>query len=229
MDAIAGVLVALSRLVCDFDEIVELDINPLLADAGRCRRTRCAHACGGEHRCACAARLCIRPYPAELEHSVTLARLGDILVRPIRPDDADALSAFFSRLDPEDVRHRFFVPLRNLGPRQLARLTQIDYDREMALCAWAPSGDMLAVARLVADPDGERAEFAVTVRSDVKRHGLGRLLVGDLIAYARRRGIAEIFGEILADNVAMLALCDGLRFARDDRPGAIVHVTCSLT
>jgi acetyltransferase len=138
-------------------------------------------------------------------------------MRPVRPEDAAALTEFFARLDAEDVRMRFFLPLHRLEPRLLARLTQIDYDREMAFVAWSESA-ILGIARIAADPDNARAEFAVTVRSDLKRRGLGNALLSTLIGYARDRGIGEIWGDVLSGNAAMLALADGLGFRRERSP-----------
>ena len=221
MNAIVSVLLQLSQMVCDLDEIAELDINPLLADGAGAialdARIRLQAAPGAEPH----ARLAIRPYPAELAHAASLPKVGAVSIRPIRPEDAAAVEAFFERLKSEDVRLRFFVPLHDLEPRRLARLTQIDYDREMALVALSQdTGDLLGIARMAADPDNIRAEFAVTVRSDLKRRGLGRLLLADLIGYARARGLRELFGEVLRENEAMLALARSLGFAQEAGEGA---------
>jgi acetyltransferase len=119
----------------------------------------------------------------------------------------------FAQLSPEDIRLRFFTPMRALPPGLLARLTQIDYDREMAfVLVDRRNGEFLGVSRFSADPDNIRAEFAVTVRSDLKGHGLGRLLMQRLIAYAKSRGTAEMVGDVLEENARMLALCRELGF-----------------
>jgi acetyltransferase len=203
--AIAETLVRLSQLVCDLDRIVELDINPLLAD------TNGAIALDARIRIGERAKgLAIKPYPAELE-DCGLGPDGRTL-RPVRPEDAPAFERFFARLTPQDIRHRFFAPLRALPHKLLARFTQIDYDREMALALF-DGEDIVGVSRLSADPDGVEAEFAVLVRSDLKGRGIGRLLLERLIAYARSRGIARITGQVLEDNVPMLSLCRELGFA----------------
>jgi acetyltransferase len=173
---------------------------------------RVERAAGGGHR-----RLALSPYPAELIRNLEIGGLGPVAMRPVRPEDAAALTEFFARLDAEDVRMRFFLPLHRLEPRLLARLTQIDYDREMAFVAWSESA-ILGIARIAADPDNARAEFAVTVRSDLKRRGLGNALLSTLIGYARDRGIGEIWGDVLSGNAAMLALADGLGFRRERSP-----------
>jgi acetyltransferase len=149
---------------------------------------------------------------------------GSLLtIRPIRPEDGAAHTAFFSRLTPEDVRLRMFVRIRELSPAQLARFTQIDYDREMAFIATRPGPDgapeTLGVARAVADPDNQRAEFAVTIRSDLKGQGLGTLLMRTLIDYSRKRGTRQMVGEALAENTGIQRLAARLGFKRTVLPG----------
>jgi acetyltransferase len=126
------------------------------------------------------------------------------------------LIAAFHKLSPENVRLRFFAPVKELTHETAAALTQIDYDRQMALVLAAPSrpgvAELYAVARFSADPDNEKAEFALTVRDDMTRMGLGTLLLRRLIEYARRRGVLEIFGHVLRENLSMLALCRSLGF-----------------
>jgi len=216
MDAILAVLVQVSRLVADVPEIVELDINPLLAVSRGAvvldARMRIAMA---DRSGSTLDRLAIRPYPAELEETVPWDD-GTVLLRPIRPEDGAAHVEFFNRLTPDDVRYRMFVRVRELQPAQLARFTQIDYDREMAFIATRPGPDgideTLGVGRVVADPDNVSAEFAVTVRSDLKGKGLGRMLMDKLIAYCRARGTREIVGEALPQNAPVIGLVKKLGF-----------------
>jgi acetyltransferase len=215
-EAILAVLVQVSRLVADVPEIVELDINPLLADSRGAvvldARMRIAIA---DRSGSTLDRLAIRPYPSELEETVPWDG-GTILLRPIRPEDGPAHVAFFNALTPDDVRYRMFVRVRELQPDQLARFTQIDYDREMAFIATrcGPDGhdETLGVGRVVADPDNLSAEFAVTVRSDLKGKGLGRMLMEKLIAYCRARGTGEITGEALPQNSPVIGLVKKLGF-----------------
>jgi acetyltransferase len=230
LDAVALTLVKLSQLCCDLDEIVEMEINPLLADENGVialdTRVRIAPA-KGPH----GARLAIKPYPRELESEIDLGPLGKALLRPVRPEDAPAFETLFAKLTPEDVRMRFFSPRRALPAVQLARLTQIDYDREMALLlVGAKSNDILGIVRLACDPDNERAEFAITVRSDLKHRGLGKLLMARLVDYARARRLSELFGDVLHDNVAMLALARSCGFTVAPQGPApdTVRVTLSL-
>jgi acetyltransferase len=216
MDALLAVLVQISRLVADVPEIVELDINPLLADSQGAvvldARMRIAMA---DRSGSTLDRLAIRPYPSELEETVEWEG-GTILLRPIRPEDGTAHVAFFNALTPDDVRYRMFVRVRELQPAVLARFTQIDYDREMAFIATRHGADghpeTLGVGRVVADPDNVSAEFAVTVRSDLKGKGLGRMLMDKLIAYCRARGTREIVGEALPQNAPVIGLVKKLGF-----------------
>ncbi|MGZ3183156.1 MAG: bifunctional acetate--CoA ligase family protein/GNAT family N-acetyltransferase [Telluria sp.] len=216
LPAIERTLVQVGQLVADLPEVKELDINPLLADTGGVlaldARVRVAPAGGA----AAADRLVIRPYPEELEQSVAWQG-GTLTVRPIRPDDGPGYARFFAALTEEDVRFRMFVRLRELSPQQLARFTQIDYDREMALVAVRPgpggAEETLGVVRVVADPDNVQAEFAVTVRSDLKGQGLGHLLMEHIIAYCRTRGTQEIVGEALPENRRVIALVRSFGFS----------------
>jgi len=207
-DAIARTLVQVSQLVADIPEITELDINPLLADEHGVlaldARMRVALAGSGG-----ADRLAIRPYPDELEEQITW-RGREVLLRPIRPEDSAQHVAFFNALDPDDVRYRVFMQVRQLRHSQLARLTQIDYDREMAFIATGKgNGDdteTLGVVRAIADPDNIAAEFAIVVRSDLKGQGLGPILLRKLIDYCRNRGTRELVGDALTDNRRVIGL-----------------------
>lgn len=216
LDAIALTLVQLSQLVSDLDEVIEIDINPLLADAEGVLALDARVRVAAVERGKRGQRLAIRPYPKELERVYAVPGSEEVLCRPVRPEDERSFLRLFARLTPEDVRLRFFAPLRELPQRQLARLTQIDYDREMAFVLEVrngpEAGEILGVARLAADPDNQRAEFAVTVRSDLKGRGIGTHLMERLLAYAKERGIGEVFGDILAENAAMIALCRDLGF-----------------
>ena len=216
MDAIVHILMQVSELVADLPEVVELDINPLLADQAGVivldARVRVALA---DQSASKYDRLAIRPYPPELEQTITWEG-KPLTLRPIRPEDGPAHLVFFDALEADDVRYRMFVRVRELQPSQLARFTQIDYDREMAFIATRPGPDgvdeTLGVARVVADPDNIEAEFAVTVRSDLKGHGLGRILMEKIIAYGRARGTRAIVGEALPQNTRVIKLVRKLGF-----------------
>jgi acetyltransferase len=139
-----------------------------------------------------------------------------------------------SQCSMEDIRLRFFAPMKEVSHAFATRLTQIDYDREMALVATDPSTDLpdiLGVARLVADPDNEKAEYAVMVRSDLKGQGLGFQLMTEILDYARARGIKRVFGDVLRENRAMLAMAAELGFTivPDPDDALVVRVECDLT
>ena len=214
-DALALALVQVSQIAIDLPEVVELDVNPLLAGPDGVlaldARIRIQSVAAGQ-----ADRLAIRPYPRELEESVPLRDGRRVAMRPIRPEDEPAHQSFFARLSPEDVRFRFFNLVRAIPHSQMARYTQIDYDREMAFIATqtGPDGEpeTLGVVRAVSDSDGARAEFAIEVRSDLKGQGLGHALLEKMIRYCRGRGIRELVGQVLPDNRAMLELAQSLGF-----------------
>jgi acetyltransferase len=212
LDAVALALVQVAQIAVDLPEVQEIDVNPLLADARGVlaldARIRVAPASG-----SAADRLAIRPYPRELEETIALPG-GAVFVRPIRPEDEPAHHAFHARLQPEDVRFRYFNLVREIPHSQMARFTQIDYDREMAFVALAAggAGETLGDVRTVTDPDNERAEFAIVVRSDQKGRGLGHALLEKMIRYCRARGTREIVGQVLPDNRPMLELAHALGF-----------------
>jgi RimJ/RimL family protein N-acetyltransferase len=154
-----------------------------------------------------------------------LCRLADgtaLQLRPIRPDDEALYAEFFRHVTPEDIRLRFFAPVKEFNHASLARFTQLDPARAMAFVAIDQArGQLLGVARVHRlPPDAEgRGEFAVLVRSDQKGHGLGWLLMQHLIDYARDAGLSVLEGEVLAENVQMLKMCAELGFHVGSHPG----------
>ena len=151
-----------------------------------------------------------------LFRSETIQWHGETLVlRPVRPEDEPAHRRFVEQLSPDDLRFRFFNARRELAHSELARLTQIDYAREMAFVAVRPGADgneTLGVARAAIDPDNLEAEFAIVVRSDLQGRGLGRLLMDKLIAYQAAQGTQRLVGLVLHDNVGMRAFMQRLGF-----------------
>ena len=215
IDAVADILIRLAQLVADHPAIAELDINPLLADEhgvlGLDARLR-ARASKADH-------FAIRPYPKELEGDAELPDGTRVHLRPIRPEDEPGIVDLVAHQSAEDLRMRFFTSMRGISHELAARLTQIDYDREVAVIAEpAERGVIWGVARFAADPDNIRAEYAIAVRTDIKGRGLGYLLMTRLIEIARARGLSEIFGEVLRENGPMLKMCRELGFTVSPHP-----------
>lgn len=212
--ALERCLIQISHLVADLPEVMELDINPLLADSRGIVALDARIRIGAPVGVGKTGRFAVCPYPDHL----TERRLWDgreICLRPIRPEDGQAHQKFFATLDPEDVRYRFFVRMREILPSQLARFTQIDYDREMAFIATCKDNGgetTLGVVRAICDPDRVRAEFAIIVRSDLKGKGLGSVLMEKLLNYLRDLRIYEVTGQALASNASLLGLAHRFGF-----------------
>jgi len=179
-------------------------------------------------------RLAIRPYPKELEETVILPNERPLLLRPVLPEDEPALQALALRASPDDLRLRFFQPIRELSHDLAATLTQIDYHREMALVAVGPGlpgkAEMYGIVNLSADPNNEQAEYSILVDRALMGLGLGNLLMKRIIAYARTRGISEIHGEVLQENKPMLQLDRALGFTihADPNDPSLKHVILKL-
>jgi Acyl-CoA synthetase (NDP forming) len=224
----ADVLVRVSKLICDFPEIKELDINPLLCDdkgvVAVDARIKLGEAGPGPRD----ARLAIKPYPKELEAHEAVSGAGEFFVRPVRPEDYKVFTQFFAKLAPDDVRLRFFSPLRTLPTSLLARLTHIDYDRDMAFVMFNDKNEMVGIANFSSDPNKETAEYSVLVRSDLKGHGLGTALLKRIVEYAKAFGVKEIYGDVLTENSMMLALCKDLGFTVAAIPGSPEMVLTKL-
>ncbi|MGE8163969.1 GNAT family N-acetyltransferase [Paraburkholderia sp. NPDC080076] len=213
-------LTALSQAVCDVKELVGLALT---------LRVYRDHVIVVDPTLTVAptrSRLAIMPYPRRFEETLDWQG-ARVTVRPIRPEDEAAHHDFVEAMTPEDLRLRFFGAVGSFDHSQLARMTQIDYDREMALIATVQSEEgftrTLGVVRAVADPDNETAEFAVAVRSDQKGRRLGQLLMDRIIKYARVRGIHWLVGEALRENTPMIGLAKacGFTITRTEDPGVV--------
>ena len=210
IDDICLTLIQISQLIIDVPQIVSIDINPLYADSEG------VLALGGKVEIGPfegegEQRLAIRPYPRELEECVTLKKGRHVTLRPIRPEDEATHGAFLSSLSDEDLRLRFFgVVQRDFDHKDIARFTQIDYDREMAFIATAPDEkgepETLGVMRTNTRPDNSEAEFAIIVRSDQKGEGLGSMLFHKGIRYTKDRGTKILEGQTMIENKAMQGL-----------------------
>ena len=160
-------------------------------------------------------------YPKDLEEQV-MWHEQSILLRPIKPEDSEEHQRFFEALSKDDIHMRLFYSMRELQASQLAKLTQIDYDHEMAFIAVRKrtdgSDETLGVVRGITDAENKSAEFAIIIRSDLKAQGLGFLLMNKLITYFRQRGINSLVGEMLSDNTAMHELVHHLGFTLHAEP-----------
>ena len=157
-----------------------------------------------------------------LERHVVLRDGEKVLVRPLKPDDAALYPDFLAEVSADDLRLRFFVPMREVSHDLIDKLVHYDPEHAMAFIAISErSGRMLGVVRLHDDPDGDGAEFAILVRSYLKGHGLGWLLMKRMIAYARQKGLQIVHGQVLDENATMLQMCSELGFhvADDEEPG----------
>jgi acetyltransferase len=215
---VALVLVKLAQLAADIPEIRELDLNPLLAeqsgvivvDARIAIRPVEARLRGPHGH----PRFAVRPYPAEWERHVALRDGTAVLVRPIRPEDERLYAKFFAGVTDQDLRLRFFAPVKDFSHAFIARFTQIDYARAMAFIAIEErTGQLLGVVRLHANATYDSGEYAILVRSDLKGRGLGWLLMQTIIEYARAEGLRAIEGQVLRDNTTMMAMCQELGFS----------------
>ena len=215
--AVALVLVKLAQLAADIPEVRTLDINPLLADREGILALDARVAIAPSrilHKGRGHPRFAVFPYPKEWERTLTLSDASTAFVRPVRPEDDALFRAFFARVSDEDLRLRFFQSVKHFSHEFIARLTQLDYARSIALVAIDPrSGDMLGAVRLHADADYHRGEYGILIRSDLKGHGIGWRLMTIMIEYAKWLGLDLVEGQVLRENSTMIAMCQSLGFS----------------
>ena len=225
LDLLEEILIRLAQLVTDVAEIEELDINPLILM--------------GNEACAVDARVILKPshVPAPFHlvissypnhHETHMVSEGGVpcFIRPIRPEDAPLLEGLFDTLSPQSIYFRFFGPLKVLPHSMLARFTQIDYDREIALIALNESASqeqMLGVARLIREPGGSRAEFSIVVGDPWQGKGIAAALFQRCLTLAKEQGIEEVWGIVLPENTRMLALARKFGFSVNRSPGSLEY------
>ncbi len=228
-DALEQTLLRVSEMVCALPQLREMDINPLIVDAGGvvavdARIVVRDTAQGATGRSEGYGHLAILPYPARYEQVWPMRGGGEFLVRPVRPDDAQMLQRLVKELSPESRYFRYISQIAELPASMLARFTLIDYDREMALVAVhrersaGEDGEIrgteriVGVSRYVTNPDQTSCEFALVVADDFNGRGLGSRLMLSIMEAARDKGLTEIQGLVLAGNPSMLKLMRRLGF-----------------
>jgi acetyltransferase len=218
VDQLIETLMRFSYLVAHLPEIREVDINPLLVTPTEVialdarifvdRLLQPAHTRPHAHLAIC-------PYPEEYTETVGLPDGTEIRLRPIRPEDEPAWKDLLRRSSTESLWKRFRYLFKEATHEMASRFCFIDYDRELALCAEVVSEDkplLIAVARLVADPDHQTADYGVLVADDFQHRGLGRLLTEKCMEVGRRWGLSQVTGETTTDNIAMIRIFRTLGF-----------------
>ena len=230
LEALAAILRGVSRMVCALPWLKEMDLNPVLAHPGGAVIADARVVVDPARRVAPPryGHMAIHPYPTELEGEIRLRDGRSVRVRPIRPEDAERELRFFAGLSARSRYHRFMQHLPELSPRMLARFTQLDYDRELALVA-LHDNEFVAVGRYAPNPDGRSAEFALTVGDAWQAQGLGRALLQRLCEAAREAGYEALYGHVLAENREMLDLAARMGFVDAAREGAETTVLRRLT
>ena len=229
IDGVVGVLVQLSQIVADHGEVTEIDINPLLCDAQGVIAVDCRIRVRASDVSA-QSRLAIRPYPERLETEIRTPEGQVYKVRPIKPEDEPALRRFAEEVDTQDLWHGFFAPLRDRTHETAARLSQIDYDREMTLVAW--EADRVAgLVRSLADADRDASECAVIIRRDLRQKGLAKQLLQALLSTIAILGIRKAVLIFPSDETRMLNIAADMAFAVGPMPAeaSLLRATKDLT
>ncbi|MEK9285232.1 MULTISPECIES: bifunctional acetate--CoA ligase family protein/GNAT family N-acetyltransferase [unclassified Bradyrhizobium] len=215
-DAVAMVLVKLAQMAADIPEIREFDINPLLADEAGVTAVDARVVVGLPQRKFAGsgpANFAVRAYPSQWERHLSLKDGWRIFARPLRPEDEPAIHEFLRHVTPNDLRLRFFAPMKEFTHEFIARLTQLDYARAMAFIAFdEATHEMVGVVRIHSDSIYETGEYAILLRSDLKGRGLGWGLMQLIIEYAKSEGLKTISGDVLQENTVMLEMCRQLGF-----------------
>ena len=229
-DAVALVLVKLAQMAADIPEIREFDINPLLADQNGVLAVDARVAVGRVERKFSGsgpANFAVRPYPSQWQRHLEVKDGWKVFVRPIRPEDEPLIHEMLRHVTIQDLRLRFFAPMKQFSHEFIARLTQLDYARAMAFVAFdEATNELVGVVRIHSDSIYEAGEYAILLRSDLKGRGLGWALMQMIIEYARSEGLKAISGDVLADNTVMLGMCRSLGFEVKTDP--VEHDICDV-
>ncbi|MFT7286308.1 MAG: acetyltransferase [Halieaceae bacterium] len=224
-------LMRVSEIACVLPEVQRMSISPVRVEGGTVSVDDADIVIGPRQTSTRRyGHMAIHPYPADMARRWQLPDGNDVIIRPIRPEDATMETAFVDGLSAESRYNRFMYGMGKLSPRMLVRFTQIDYDREMALVVvlddHGEESRILAVARYVANPDGQSCEFALTVADDMQRQGIGRQLMQNLLDAGRDRGLEIMEGDVLSSNHKMLRFCEsiGFRLIRNAEDAEVVAV-----
>jgi acetyltransferase len=235
IDAVALLLVKISQLSADVPEIRELELNPVLADSDGVvvvdARVAVAPFSGRSISTA-NPRFAIAPYPKAQERRTSLKNGTSVQLRPVRPEDEEMYKVFFTHVSPDDIRLRFFGPVKEFSHAFIARLIQIDYARSfVSVAVEEATGLMLGVVRLMLDVNHEKGEYAILLRTDMKGQGLGWKLMKYMIEFARAEGIHEVEGQVLSENLPMLSMNQALGFKimEDPHEHGVKKVVLDLT
>ncbi len=222
MEALEAVLLRVSEMICELPWIQELEINPLIVDEYGAVAVDARIVI--DNTPLTAGRydhMAIHPYPSHLTSRYTTHDGVNITIRPIRPEDADMEQDFVQHLTSEAKYFRFMNTIRELSQSQLIRLTQIDYDREMAFVALGEKDGIeqeIGVVRYATNPDGESCEFAIVVADTWQGKGLARRLMGELIEAAHDSGLKYMNGDFLSENTRMIKFVSSLGFVVTQHP-----------
>jgi acetyltransferase len=229
-DAVAMVLVKLAQIAADLPEIRELDINPLLADENGVLALDARVAVGRVERKFAGsgpANFAVRPYPSQWQRHIEVRDGWRVFVRPIRPEDQPLIHEFLRHVTSQDLRLRFFAPMKEFTHPFIARLTQLDYARAMAFVAFdEATNEIVGVVHIHSDSIYETGEYAILLRSDLKGRGLGWALMQLIIEYAKSEGLKAISGDVLQENTVMLEMCRSLGFEVKTDP--VEHSVCNV-
>jgi acetyltransferase len=210
------VLVKLAQMAADVPEIRELDINPLLADESGVMAVDARVVVGHvqpKFKGSGPSNFAVRAYPTQWERHLEVKDGWRIFARPIRPEDEPLIHDFLHHVTGEDLRLRFFAPMKEFTHDFIARLTQLDYARAMAFVAFDEATDeLVGVVRIHSDSIYVSGEYAILLRSDLKGRGLGWALMQLIIEYAKSEGLKVISGDVLQENTIMLDMCRSLGF-----------------
>jgi len=214
LESLEEILVRLAHLVTDFPEITEIDINPLFVNESSIL-TLDARVIIKSTNLRSPEHMVISPYPHRYETHWTLKDGTGIILRPIKPEDEGMMIELFKTFSDTTILFRFFHILKSMSHEQIARYTQIDYDREMAIVAVEERLEkdrILGVGRLTYYPNLESSEFSVVVGDPWQRKGLGAKLLQVCIGVAKEKGVRLLWGDIMAENERMIRLCKKLGF-----------------